>query len=190
MVDEPVRQDGWLLITYRAPKQPSTARVSAWRRLHRLGALYVGPSTCLLPAALADQKALAAVAEGITGAGGAIDTFGIEAFDGQAQQALAERFNAERDAEYAEIVERAEALVAELDREAGRGKFTFAEVEENDAELAKLRRWLEAVSGRDHYGAPGRSRAGTAIEEAGRRLGAFTARSADAGADGEAEAPP
>ena len=55
---------GWVLIAYRTPKQPSTARVAAWRRLHRLGALYVGPSTCLLPAELAGEQALAAVAEG------------------------------------------------------------------------------------------------------------------------------
>lgn len=85
MSDEPGRSGEWVLITYRAPRQPSTARVSAWRRLHRLGALYAGPSTCLLPAALADHKALAEVAEGITSAGGSIDTFGIEAFAGEAQ---------------------------------------------------------------------------------------------------------
>lgn len=190
MSDEPGHSGEWVLITYRAPRQPSTARVSAWRRLHRLGALYVGPSTCLLPAALADQKALAEVTGGITGAGGSIDTFGIEAFADQAQQALVARFNAERDAEYAEVVERAEAVVAELDRESGRGKFTFAEVEENDAELAKLRRWMEAIGGRDHHGAAGRSRAEAAIEEAGRRLRVFTKRSADACTGGQAEAAP
>lgn len=101
-----------------------------------------------------------------------------------------ERFNAERDAEYAEVVERAEAVVAELDRESGRGKFTFAEVEENDAELAKLRRWMDAIGGRDYHGAGGRCRAEAAIEEARRRLRAFTERSADAGAGGQAAAEP
>src|SRR6266851_7761353 len=79
---------GWLLISYRAPRQPSTARVAAWRRLHRLRALYVGPSTCLLPEDLASDHALATVAEGITGAGGSIDTFRIASFTAEAQQAL------------------------------------------------------------------------------------------------------
>ncbi len=168
---------GWVLIAYRTPKQPSTARVAAWRRLHRLGALYVGPSTCLLPAGLADERALATVAEGIISGGGSIDRFPITAFAPEAERALLERFNAERDAEYAEVVERAVALVAELDRESERGRFTFAEVEENEAELTKLRRWLTAVTGRDRYGAAGRGPAEAAVEEADQRLHEFTERS-------------
>lgn len=170
----------WLLICYRAPKQPSTARVAAWRRLHRLGALYVGPSTCLLPVDLVDDRALETVAEGITGAGGSIDTLRIEAFAADAQQALLHRLNAGRDAEYDEVVEQAQALVAELDRESQRGKFTFAEVEENEADLVKLRRWLEAIGRRDRYGAAGRDRAEQAVAEADRALHVFTERSANA----------
>jgi hypothetical protein len=170
----------WLLIAYNTPKQPSTARVTAWRRLHRLGVLYIGPSTCLLPAGLADERALATVAQGITAAGGGIDTFRIEVFAPETHDRLVERFNAERDAEYAEVVDRAQALVAELEREAERGKFTFAEVEENDADLAKLRRWLEAIAGRDRYDAAGRTGAEQAVAEADRALQAFAERSADA----------
>jgi len=177
VVDEP---HSWLLIAYNTPKQPSTARVTAWRRLHRLGALYIGPSTCLLPAVLADDHALATVAEGITAAGGGIDTFHVEAFAPETHDGLLQRFNADRDAEYAEVVDRAQALVAELDREAERGKFNFAEVEENDADLAKLRRWLEAIAGRDRYDAGGRAGAEQAVAEADRALQVFTERSADA----------
>jgi len=77
-------------------------------------------------------------------------------------------------------VDRAQALVAELDREAERGKFNFAEVEENDADLAKLRRWLEAIAGRDRYDAGGRAGAEQAVAEADRALQVFTERSADA----------
>jgi hypothetical protein len=169
----------WLLIAYNTPKQPSTARVTAWRRLHRLGALYIGPSTCLLPAELADERALSTVAEGITAAGGGIDTYRIEAFTLEAHDRLCRRFNAERDAEYAEVVDRARALVAELDREAERDKFTFAEVEENDANLAKLRRWLEAIAGRDRYVADGRADAEQDVAQAERALQVFAERSVD-----------
>jgi hypothetical protein len=177
------RSRAWLLIAYRAPQRPSTARVAAWRRLHRLGAVYVGPSTCLLPAGLADEHALAAVAEGLTGAGGTIDTFRIDAFSAEAHQALLERLNAGRDAEYTEVVERAQALVAELDGESARGKFTFAEVEENEADLGKLRRWLATIATRDRYGANGRAAAEGAVERAARRLRLFTERSASADHD-------
>jgi hypothetical protein len=169
---------GWLLISYRAPKQPSTARVAAWRRLHRLGALYIGPSTCLLPVGLADDRALAIVSDGITSAGGGIDSFRIEAFTAEAVQVLVQRFNAERDAEYTEVVERAEALLGELAREARRGKFTFAEVEENEADLIKLRRWLAVIGRRDRYGAPGRAAAQQAVADADEALRVFTERRA------------
>jgi hypothetical protein len=171
---------GWLLISYRAPKQPSTARVAAWRRLHRLGALYLGPSTCLLPVGLADERALATVAEGITAAGGSIDTFRIEAFTAEGQQALLQRFNADRDAEYTEVVERAQALIDELDRESQRGKFTFAEVEENEADLVKLRRWLDTIARRDRCGAAGRASAVQAVAQADQALRVFTERCAEA----------
>jgi Protein ChrB, N-terminal len=171
---------GWVLICYRAPKQPSTARVAAWRRLHRLGALYIGPSTCLVPTDLADDTALTTVAEGLISAGGNIDVFPIEAFSGDAQQALLARFNADRDAEYAEVLERAQALMDELEQETARGKFTFAEAEENEADLAKLRRWLDAIGQRDQYGAVGRDRAEKAIDEAELALQIFTERCAEA----------
>lgn len=181
--DDAVTEDrvsGWLLISYRVPNQPSTARVAAWRRLHRLGALYLGASTCLLPAGLADDRALDTVAEGISAGGGSIETYRIEAFTPEAHRALVERFNVERDAEYTEVVERAQALVAELDQETRRGKFTFAEVEENEADLVKLRRWLAAIGRRDRYGAPGRAAAEQAVAEADHDLRVFTERSADA----------
>jgi hypothetical protein len=51
------------------------------------------------------------------------------------------RFSADRYAEYRELIERADPILAELEREASRGKFTVAEVEEIESGLAKLRTW-------------------------------------------------
>lgn len=168
----------WVLVVYRAPQTPSTARVAAWRRLHRLGALYVGPSVCLIPDGLTDRRALDRIAGGVRSAGGTFDLFVVEAFAEQTRALLAERFNAARDAEYAEVVERAQALVAELEREGGRGKYTFAEVEENEADLGKLRHWLETVRGRDLFGAPGSSAAEQAVRQAAEALQRFAERAA------------
>lgn len=180
----------WLLITYRAPKEPSTARVAAWRRLHRLGAIYIGPSTCLVPIELLPHDgALDTVAEGVTKAGGSFDVFRVDAFAPDAERALLARFNTARDAEYAEVVERAEALVAELRREGERGKFTFAEVEENEADLAKLQRWLEAVRRRDRFRSSRRAEAEAAVQAAEERLRTFVERSAQA-EEHEPEPPP
>lgn len=168
----------WVLVVYRAPKEPSTARVAAWRRLHRLGGLYLGPSVCLIPGGLADQTALDQIADGVRSAGGTFDLLTVEAFAAETQALLADRFKAARDAEYAEVVERAEALQAELGREGSRGKFTFAEVEENEADLAKLQRWLKTVGDRDVLGAAGRGAAEKAVREAADALQRFAERSA------------
>ena len=150
-----------MLVAYRTPAAPSTARVSAWRTLHRMGALYLGPTVCLLPARLADASLLEPLGRRVEAAGGAFEVLAIEAFDDAAEAAVRARCNEARDAEYAEIVERAQALVGRLEREGARGKFTFAEVEENEADLAKLRRWLGRVTARDLFGrrAAGRRRA-------------------------------
>src|SRR5215471_20337478 len=176
----------WVIAVYRAPKEPSTARVAAWRRLHRLGGLYIGPSVCLIPRDLTEQRALDQIAGGVRSAGGTFDILVVDAFAEEAQALLADRFNSARDAEYSEVVERAEALKAELKREGGRGKFTFAEVEENEADLARLKRWLGTIGGRDLFGAPGRSAAEQAVREAADVLQRF----AELAARLEEETPP
>ena len=167
------RRSAWVLIVCRAPKEPSTARVAAWRRLHRLGGLYVGPSVCLVPRGLADGRALDRIADGVRAAGGTFDVFDIEAFAEDAHALLVGRFNAARDAEYAEVVERALALQAELRREAAQSKFTFAEVEENEADLSKLQRWLQTLRDRDLFLAAGRGAAERAVREAADALQRF-----------------
>jgi len=126
-----------------------------------------------------EQQALDQIADGVRSAGGSFDILAIEAFAAETRVLLADRFNAARDAEYAEVVERAEALEAELGREGGSGKFTFAEVEENEADLAKLRRWLKTVIDRDVFGAAGRQPAEEAVRRAATALQHFTERSAE-----------
>jgi hypothetical protein len=163
----------WTLVAYRTPTEPSTARVSAWRALHRLGGLYLGPTVCLLPTALADRAQLARIQTRVNAAGGTFDVFEIELFAPDAEARLRSRCDEARAAEYAEIVERSEAIVHELEREGARDKFTFAEVEENEAGLTKLRQWLRRVTVRDVFGCPARAAANAAVRRAEDRLAAF-----------------
>ena len=163
----------WTLVAYRTPAEPSTARVTAWRALHRMGGLYLGPTVCLVPAPLADRDLLGRVRIRVEGSGGTFDVLDIAAFGADAEAELRERYNAARAAEYAEIVERADAIVGELEREGRQDKFTYAEVEENEAGLTKIRQWLRRVSARDLFGCDARAGAEAAIARADRRLTAF-----------------
>src|SRR5882757_1977902 len=46
---KPPATDSWLLLIYRLPSDSSHARVTVWRQLKRLGALYVQQAVCVLP---------------------------------------------------------------------------------------------------------------------------------------------
>lgn len=165
--------EGWVLVFYRAPTEPSSARVTAWRRLHRLGALYVGPSACLIPARLQAEAQVAYVADDLRQAGGSLDAYVVESFAPAAEAQIEARYNQARDAEYAELIERSQGVIGELEAEGARGKFTFAEVEENEADIAKLRRWLRRIQYRDLFGAGKREAAQAAIEAAQAKLNTF-----------------
>lgn len=164
----------WILIAYQAPASPSTARVSAWRGLHALGSLYLGPTVCLLPAPFADPARLEPIAERVRAAGGTFDRFEIDAFGPEAEMAIRARYSEARAAEYAEIVERAEGLLAELQRESAQGKFTFAEVEENEADMTKVRHWLRRVRARDLFNCDAGPLAEGAVTRADAQLALFT----------------
>ena len=70
------------------------------------------------------------------------------------EAALVGTFGEARDAEYAEILSKCRDFHAELERERAVGKFTFAELEENEEDLDKLGAWLRKVELRDRFGAP------------------------------------
>ena len=69
-------------------------------------------------------------------------------------QQLIGEFNAARDAEYAEVLERLPAFRQELDLERARGRVTYAEVEESEADLERFRSWLAKIGARDYFAAP------------------------------------
>jgi hypothetical protein len=165
--------EGWSFFFYKAPSQPSSARVAAWRRLHRSGAVFLGPTACAVPARLDVGKELDEIAKDLKAAGGSSDTFRVEQMSAASEQRLIEIYNAARDVEYAELIEQAEAVLEELELEGGRQKFTFAEVEENEADLSKLRRWAGRVRWRDLFGASRREEADAAVQAAQEQLDAF-----------------
>jgi hypothetical protein len=64
-----------------------------------------------------------------------------------------------RNEEYREIIGKCEDYAKEIEFEIGRQNFIFAEVEENEEELEKLKQWLKKVEKRDIVEAPLRKEA-------------------------------
>jgi outer membrane protein assembly factor BamD (BamD/ComL family) len=124
-----------------------------WRKLKGLGAIYVQGSVAALPVSPAAERALRTLRAEIDEMGGSAILFESTTIAGQVQ--LIEAFNAARDDEYEEIVDRCEDFLRQIEKEYEAKHFTYAELEENDVDLQKLKTWLEKIRARDVFGAKG-----------------------------------
>jgi hypothetical protein len=174
----------WLVIAASAPSESSTLRVYLWRNLRGLGAHYLQPSVCLLPERPEVVRRVARLAERVRRAGGQLRLLHVRLEVSDEEEALIGAFRAERAEEYAEVRSRSPAFLEELAAERARGRLTYAEVEESEADLARLRTWLAKIEARDYFDAPGRAEAEAAVQACARALSEFAAAAL------AAEAPP
>jgi hypothetical protein len=169
--NEPVQ---WLLLVYRIPSEPTRLRAGVWRKLKGLGALYVQNSAAALPASQPGERALRSLRSEIGEMGGTAYLFHTTLLAGQAQ--LIETFNAARNDEYEEIVDRCEDFQRQLQKEYDANHFTYPELEENDVDLVKLKGWLERIRSRDSFGASGLQATVEAIDGCEHALEQYAAR--------------
>lgn len=143
----------WLLFTYKLPAEPTAGRISVWRRLKGMGAVYLQNGACLLPKTDDHVRRLKMLENDATGMGGEAVLLETVAFDPGQEHKVLERFRADRDDQYREFIGKCDAFEAEIAKEFAKEKFTYAELEEEDAELRKLHGWLEKIRKIDFYGA-------------------------------------
>ncbi len=169
--DEP---RGWLLLIYRVPSEPTRLRAAVWRRIKSLGAIYLQSSTAALPASTAAERALRKLRSEILAMSGTAALLSCEVLAGEAEVRAA--FQAARNDEYEEIVDKCEDFQAQLRKEYAASHFTYAELEENEVDLVKLKNWLARVAERDAFGAAGRPAADQALAQCGESLEEYAAR--------------
>jgi len=85
-------------------------------------------------------------------------------------------FQAARDDEYEEIVDRCEDFLAQVKKEHVARHYTYAELEENEVDLDKLQKWFARVRERDVFGANGRQAAEKALAVCAQSLEEYAAR--------------
>jgi len=175
----------WLLVTVSAAGS-STLRVHAWRKLRSMGALYLQNSVALVPARPETARALAKLLDRLRRSGGEGRALSIAITDAEEERRLIDQFSAERSDEYGEIVTRVPAFLEEIASERRRDRASYGEVEESEADLERLRKWLDRVRARDYFDAPGRSEAEAAVERCARELAVFEAEAFAAELPGEA----
>lgn len=142
----------WLLFLSQLPSNPSSLRVNIWRKLRAAGALGLQNGVWVLPSTPEQIKFLEDLLLAIQdqGAGGQI--FTVSPLNEAIEKDILARFRVERGEEYAEFQERSLDFLAEIEKETGKQKFTFAELEENEQDLQRLANWLERIQKRDFVG--------------------------------------
>lgn len=173
MNDEP-QPRRWLLLIYRVPQDPPGRRTYVWRQLRQLGAVYLQQAAAILPDRADLHTALEALGQRIRDYGGDVSLLATVSPDDRWEADLVARFNQARDAEYAEIGENVERFEDEIRRERSKGRFTFAQLEDIEAEWEKVQRWHERIRTRDFFDAPGRTRADDALARGQAELEVFT----------------
>jgi hypothetical protein len=167
-------QRDWLLVTVHTPgRETSAERVYAWRKLRGLGALYLHQSVCVLPAREQTRSAIDTLIEHLRSRGAQGEVHVIKFTDEAQETALIDEFQAERSDEYGEVVERTKQFHEELEYERGRGRVTYPEFEESEADLVRHQKWLAAIEARDYFDAPRHSEAVAAVDACERALAAF-----------------
>ena len=165
---------GWLLLTYKLPSDRSSARVAVWREVRRSGALQLQNSVVAFPDTDDFRPAVTRVRAAVGEVGGSVVALRAEPFDDADDEALREAWNEARADEYTELADESEKLVAEMDKEFSKEKFTLAELDEEEAELEKLRSWRERIGARDVFGCEAASGAEAALERAGEAVARYT----------------
>jgi uncharacterized protein YdbL (DUF1318 family) len=166
---------GWLLLAYRLPADRSSARVAVWREVRRAGALQLRQSVVAFPDSEGFRRAAARVRAVVADVGGTVVAVQAEALEREDESRLVSAWNEARAAEYVELAGEANKLVAEIDKEFANEKFTLAELDEEEAELEKLKSWHERIKFRDVHDCEGANEAATALERASEAVGRFTA---------------
>lgn len=163
----------WLLLIYTVPGQPSRKRATVWREIKKLGAVYLRDGVCALPEQPGTMGSLRALADRIEEMEG--HAFVVEGahLDADRADALKNQFRAGRAEDYADISREAEQFLDHIARETEHREFTYAELEELEQDLSKLKRWTDQVRERDYFGESSYAAVQTLLEQCERALDAF-----------------
>jgi hypothetical protein len=144
----------WTVVTYRVPQEPSRHRVAIWRELRRAGAVPLQQATWALPLHRHTAKTLDRVRSLVGRADGQVFIFDADPRDDAMAADLERAFVEGREAEWVEFLAECDKFDAEIAHEIAIRKFTAAELDEEEQNLERLRRWHAELRERDVLGAP------------------------------------
>ncbi len=170
----------WLMLIYKVPADPNRKRIAIWRKIKALGAVYLQNGVCVLPPIDDHLRRLKILENDISEMGGEAFLLDCKGFDKAQSDRIVTRFTMERNEAYTEFIERCDGFEEEISRESAAGKFTYAELEENDEDLKKLTSWLEKIQKLDFYSASLTQEAVSRLGQCANRLDQFADQVFDA----------
>lgn len=141
----------WIVLSYKVPSEPSTVRVGIWRNLKALGVVYIQQSVCVAPDTVEVRKKLLQIKRTIDLNDGEALFLDVVQFAEPTEKQLIQMFNQQRTKEYEEFLDGCESFLKEMETESQKRNYTFHEVEENEADLGKLKRWFRKILKRDFF---------------------------------------
>jgi CRISPR/Cas system-associated endoribonuclease Cas2 len=162
------------MIIYRVPSTPSTSRVTVWKRIKELGAYLLQQSVYVLPNLPHVREALNQLKEQISRLGGESKVIEIASLGEEQEKEVIAGFNGNRQEEYEEVIKACNELLHEIEDESNTQDFHFADLEENEKHIQKVRELLENVVGRDYFGSPLQARALALMENCQQRFEEFS----------------
>ena len=170
-----------MLLVYTVPASPTRKRALVWRELKKMGAVYLRDGVAVLPDRPDTTDGFHALALKIEDMAGSATIISGATIDVDRAASLVSEARAARDAEYAAIVDEATALLTHLRREPQHREFGPGELEALDADIGKLRRWIEQVRSRDYFGRTQGQPAQALAQQCADSLAALLERPAHAG---------
>jgi hypothetical protein len=140
----------WVLLSYRVPREPSTPRITIWRKLKRLGVAQISDGLVALPADARTREQLEWIAEEITDAGGSASIWLAQPCGAATERELVAAMSSARAAEYAKITTEAQSG-------------THLDPAARVSLLRRLRADLLRIQRRDYFPPAERDRAAAAV---------------------------
>jgi hypothetical protein len=146
------RDERWVLLAYRLPREPSTPRSTVWRKLKRLGVAQITDGLVALPADDRTREALEWIAEEVIDHHGEAMVWLGQPAGASDAATLRQRMTAAVAAEYTAVTEES-AATRDSDPTTRRRV------------AARLRRELQRIEGRDFFAPTERDTARRAVDD-------------------------
>jgi hypothetical protein len=174
MLQDAIKNNGWLIIIYRIPSTPSTSRVTVWKKVKGLGAFLLQQSVYILPNSPVTKEAMNALKEQIQHLGGECKILEIASLGEDQEKEIIEGFNSSREEEYTEVIKACKELSQEIDEESRTEDFHFADLEENEKHVQRVKELLDSVVKRDYFESNFKARAVQMVNECSEKFEIFS----------------